>query len=326
MKPLVGKNKIHLRSIALVAGVAFGASVHAVPVVYTTSTDNDSDFFAYDTTAGTWSQKASISSRSQLASDRHGSVYSYATDDTIKRYDAVTNTWASVASGPGGIQNSNSNLEVLNDGRYFLSTIYSSTYHVYDGSSWSSGSLGFSAAQTGDFDHETNQLVIGQRNVETVHLLDVTTFSATTYSNGSQTTSERKRAGSLLNGVYYQKYSTDELRSLDLSSTSNSFQDVSTGNQNIWYPSSAADRENDLLYILGIGGSSSRLQFEAYDVNADTFTTLATMPSGLGFHSTAIVGGVSVGGPPAPAPAPATLALLGLGLIGGFVVRKKRSV
>lgn len=311
-----------LRSFLLaVAVAAFGSlAAQAAPVVYTVSTDSDSDFYAYDPGTNTWSQKASISTRTQLAVDKNGDVYGLANDNTIKRYDPGTDTWNTVITGPG--LSSTNNLEVLNDGRFFVTSSGSSSYRVYDGGSWNTGALGFTASQIGDYDPFSDTLVVAESGSEDLRVINLADFTSVEFANGFDGTGERRRAGSILDGVFYQKYSTADLTGVNLDNPANAFFSLGDGPSDLWYPSSAADRLNNLLYIGGIG--RGRYDFEVYDPSTGTFTVLADIPSGLGYHSTMIVGGVSGLGGPDPVPAPGALALLGLGLMG--LAARRRTV
>lgn len=308
---------IKLIVLAMVFAIVGSLAATAAPVVYTVSTDNDPDFYAYDPGTNTWSQKASINTRTQLAADKNGDVYAYASDNTIKKYNTVLDSWETVITGPG-LQSSSNNLEVLNDGRFFLTGSNRSTYNIYDNGAWTSGALGFSASQTGDYDPLSNTLIIGENGREDVHVINLSDFSQQEYANGAGSTSERRRAGSLLDGVFYQKWNTNDLRGVTLGSTSNPFFSLGDGPSNLWYPSSAADRLNNLLYLGGIG--RGRYDFEVYDPSTGTFTVLADIPGGLGYHASMIVGGVS--GAADPVPAPGALGLLSLGLIGLGLRRK----
>jgi hypothetical protein len=205
----------------------------ATPIVYTVSTDSDSDFYSYDPNTDTWSQKASITTRSQLAVDSSGIVHALTATGDIVKYDPVLDMWQTVITGANG--SVNGNLEVLNDGRYLISQYGSASYQLYSGA-WSTGSWGFSASHLGDYDPFSDTLVIGQIGNEAAHLVDLSDFSTTMFSNGATGTSERRRAGALLDNVFYQKWGTNDLISIDLSSTANLFSSEGDGPSNLWYP------------------------------------------------------------------------------------------
>jgi hypothetical protein len=299
-------HKSVLCAAALLASLSL-TGAQATPTLYATSTDSSTGFFAYHPTTNTWSTKASIATRAQLAADQNGDVWALADDNTIKRYDEVNDQWDTVAPGPG-IGNVRANLEVLNDGRFFVTEYNDPFYRVYDGVSWSSGLLGFDPGMNGDYDPFTDTLVIGSLGNETTHQLDTTTFAKTTFSVGAGGAGEIRRAGSVLDGKYYIKENQfSDLKSFDLASNANPLTDLGDGPSTLFYPASAADRENNLLYLVGIGGANSvNHDVDVYDPSTGQFTALADSPAALGFHSTAVVGGV--------VPEPTGLAFFALGL------------
>lgn len=302
---------------------AFGAGdnvAEAYSILYATSTDDNSEFLAYDPQTDSWSGKATIDTRAQLAADQNGVVHAYDyLADEIKSYDPVSNSWSSVIAGPGYIHAGN--LEVLNDGRYLLSHYSSSTYDLYDGGVWTTGNWSFESSLLGDYDPTTNTLVIGEHLHENAYVIDLTTFSETAYTLGAGSTHERRRAGSILDGVYYQKWDTNNVMGFDLDLPPGPLTDFGEG-QDIWYPSSAADRENGLLYFVGISGVVGRNQLDVYDPSTGVYTALANVHPGLGHLSTATIGvGVPIS---AAVPEPSTYAMAAIGLLGLLAYRRFR--
>lgn len=288
-------------------------------VLYATSTDSSSRFFAYDSVTNSWSEKASIYTRSQLAVDKFGVVHAYDQQfNRIKAYDAINDSWNTIASGPG--LGGNGNLEILNDGRMLYTQFGSSGYRVYQNNSWLGGGLGFQASQQGDYDPFSDTLVIGEYRSERTRVLDTSTLAVETlFSNGAQGTLERRRAGSILDGDYYQQWGSGPLRSFDLTNSAEPIQNVGSFPQQ-YYNATAADREENLLYVVGFG--TFRGSLSVYDPTTQVFTTLASAPSVLGTHTTAIVGGVSI--EQNAVPEPTSLAMFGLGAIGLVGFRRPR--
>ncbi|WP_334065724.1 PEP-CTERM sorting domain-containing protein [Alteromonas genovensis] len=306
---------VDLLKLGIVFSVLFGAVAKATPIVYTLSTDSEDSFYAYNPITDQWSQKASFSTNANLAVDKNGDVFGLSRTGVLSRYDSLLDSWVSIA---GGGLTSDANLEVLNDGRFFVTGLGQSTYNIFDGSQWSTGNLGFTSSQNGDYDPFTNTLVLSENGSSASRLINVNDFSSTRYGVGATFTGEIKRAGALLNGIYYQKWGTNDLFAIDLADVNSALFSVGDGPNDLWYPSAAADRENNLIYLGGIG--SGRFDFEVFDPTTRQFTDLSDIPSGLGFHSSMVVGGVSVQSKPIPEPS--ALALIGLGL-AGLAVRRR---
>ena len=300
---------LFLLSISIMIGYA--GAVYAEPILYTTSTDTtSSNFLAYNPSTNSWGQKASINTCLQLTADKNGNVYAYdRISNEVKQYDPVTDTWANYLSGPNGWSSDNrGNLFVLNDGRVIMTKSTTSNLYLYDSGTWSTVNLGFSTNRVGDYDPENNQLVLGEYNSSNGHLLDLTTFSSTLFTGGPAN-GEWARFGEIANGHYYFK-SGQWLADWDLSNNSLSPANLGTSQDN-FYTSGAIDRDNDILYIVGLGGGHNSLT--AFDLINGGYTNLANSPgTTLGYHSTAVVGGVSV----VPVPSAILLSTIGLGLAG----------
>lgn len=304
-------------AVTIAVGTAFAAgSAFAGPVVYATSTDASGSFIAYDIAGGAWSTKASIQTRLQITADRNGDVFAHdTTTNQIKRYDATANAWVVVANGPSGFGSSNGVLAMLNDGRIAIAQASTSNLHVYSAGVWTTHSLGFTANRVGDYDPELNQFVLGQQNSSNGHLIDLNTFANTALTGGGGN-GEWARLGEVANGRYYFQ-DGNGLWSWDLSNPGAGATSLGGGE---FYPSGAIDRASDLLYIVDLGGGSS---FSSYNLNTQVRTNLAGLPSGMGFHSTAVVGGVSFNSNNNNVPEPASFGLAGLALLGLLASRRK---
>jgi len=283
------------------------SSAAAAGILYATSTDATGSFVAYDPIASSWSTRAPISTNHQITADRNGIVYAHdSQSNQVKRYDPLANAWIAVIAGPTGF-GGNGVLAVLNDGRIVMTRAGTSELWVNAGGAWTMTTLGFTTNRVGDYDPERNQLVLGQSFSSNGHLMNLADWSSTVFGGGGSN-GEWARLGEVANGFYFFQ-DGGQLTRWDLSN--NALAPTFLGNQQ-FYPSGAIDRDTDVLYVLGLGGGDDSLQ--SYGLGSGLFAALPGAPTDLGYHSTAVVGGVAYNGNGGNVPIPATLALVSLGL------------
>jgi hypothetical protein len=114
--------------------------------------------------------------------------------------------------------------------------------------------------------------VIGQLNTTNAHLVNLETWGITDFTS-SIINGEYARVSSVLDGKYYFEAEGSDIHYFDLSNPS--APPVNTGVSGPWYGSSAADRDNQLIYMADIDANL----FWVYSPAANTLTTLPPYPN-----------------------------------------------
>jgi hypothetical protein len=243
--------------------------------VYLTSLEIGNNLFAaYDPSLGSWTELNHFETGCQLAVGSDGLLYAHEyTTNKIVKYNPVSDSWTEVMPGPAGFSGNYCNLEVTINGQFLLTSYYSTTLWYSTGPSiWSSTTLPFYENAMGDYDSTTGQYVIGQKQTTNAHLINLETWGITDFTS-SIFNGEYARVSSILDGKYYFEAGGNNIHYFDLSNPLAS--PVDTGINGPWYGSSAADRDNRLIYLADIDANP----FWVYNPAANTLTTLPPYPN-----------------------------------------------
>jgi len=124
----------------------------------------------------------------------------------------------------------------------------------------------------GDYDPTTGQYVIGQIWTTNAHLINLETWGITDFTS-SIGNGEYARVSSILDGKYYFEANGSNVHYFDLSNPS--APPVDTGINGPFYGSSAADRDNQVIYFASLPADP----FWVYNPAANTLTTLPPYPN-----------------------------------------------
>jgi hypothetical protein len=258
--------------------------------LYLTSLDSGTTVFAaYDPGTDAWTQLNSYDTSCQMAVSAAGDLFAVniSTGD-IDLYDPGTDTWSYYMDGPPVATGSKCNLEVTNDGEFFMTVVMNTNLYYTSGGSWNTFTMPFNGNAMGDYDPTSNQLVVGEYGTVYAHLIDVDTFAITDFLLGPGSNGEYGRFSSVMNNRYYYCTGSDPVYSYDLSDPNLPAYDhgVYPG----FYVSSAADRANNLIYTASLDGTL----LWAFDAGTDTLIPLAGNSYTLWHSSLAFVpeGGV----------------------------------
>lgn len=249
--------------------------------LYLTSLDiggiGDDYFAVYDPATNAWTTLTPYETGCSMAVDIAGNLYAYGHDtDTIDRYHPGTDTWSAVMAAPPGTNGAYCNLEITNQGQFIYTQAQNSTLWYTSGGAWNSLAMGFTGNIMGDYDPTTDQYIVGEFSTVNAHLFDVHDWSVTHFTAGPGTNGEYARFASILDGHYYYQTSAN-IYSYDLSSPATPGTDHGFP---AYYPSSAVDRVNQVIYVAGLYLDTLSL----FDPAAGTLTPLAA-PTGSGAHS-----------------------------------------
>ncbi|GGF67451.1 PEP-CTERM sorting domain-containing protein [Alteromonas lipolytica] len=303
--------------LLLGAGMVAASAGSSAGILYSTSTDTSSTFYAMDTTTGIYTQKASVNTRSTLASDINGNVYALDINNSIVKYDAMINSWQYVMAG-NSFGGSNYNLEVIGEDKFLVTQYNSSAYHLYNGSSWTTGSLSFAASMVAGYDVVNDMIGLTQISVDRTFFFDSDMNFIKVLGTGLGT-GERKRDAAFYNGVYSYLFNTT------LATTNFDLNTATTQSDPHWYGTSAVNIANgDRFYsTIGIGYNTPTTK-----VDSNGITTNFNTSNLSGYHSTSVVGGSAYNAeaePPSEIPEPSLLAMMGFGLFGLFFAKFRKT-
>jgi hypothetical protein len=317
--------RLHRLLFAIVLLLSASAQLCAGPVnggtVYLTSIDASNGHFAkYDVATNTWTRLADYFTNAQMAVSAAGELYARNTQTgMIQRYNPITDTWANVLNGPTGVGNSQGNLEITADGRFFYTALDGNSLRFTDASgNWQTANLSIIHNAMGDYDPTSNQYVIGERNSDNARLVDVNTLAVTAFLNGPPGNGEIARFSSIVNDKYYFQYGSLPVHTYDLTNNLAAAQSTGFVPPSAFYNASAAARNSNGLFVASLNGSV----FDYFDLDSNSLVNLANYVS-IGNHSSlAYVSGASS----SVVPEPNTLVLLGFGIasIAGAGFRQRR--
>ncbi|HOR83625.1 MAG TPA: hypothetical protein PK137_07945 [Anaerolineaceae bacterium] len=276
----------------------FGISPTVPEKVYLTSLDTGpdaSDFAVYYPLTDSWTILNPYDTACQMAVDTSGNLFALnAATHTIDQYQDSTDTWTTVMAGPPSYGGEKCNLEITPDGRFLINT--TNSYQLYisgPGGTWSTQTLPFESNLMGDLDPGSGQYVIGQYKTTNAYMLNLNTWAITNFSSPINN-GEFARFSSILDGRYYFEAGGSNLHSFNLSQPADP--PVDHGISGPWFGSSAADRNQHIIYVASLDAS----EFWKYDPAANTLTALAPYPDAANMHhsSLAFVGGTGVSADP----------------------------
>ncbi len=238
--------------------------------LYLTSIDSGTALFAtYDPATDTWTQLGNYDTTCQMAVSDAGGLYAVNNNTgDIDVYDPGTDTWSVYMTGPPVGTGSKCNLEVTNDGEFFMTVYNDPTLYYTSAGSWYTFALPFLGNAMGDYDPNSNQLVVGEKSTVNAHMIDVYTFAITSFTLGPGSNGEYGRFSSVMSNRYYYCTSSDPIYSYDL--TNPSLPAYDHGVYPGFYVASAADRANALIYVSSLNGQD----LWAFDAGTDTLTPL----------------------------------------------------
>jgi hypothetical protein len=261
-----------------------GRAVQAGGLLYMTSIDCHIGTFAvYDPASDSWTPLNDFHTHAQMAVSAAGELFALNCESqTVEVYDPGTDSWSYVMDGPP-VAYLKGNLEVHNIGEFLYSEGDDPNLYWSTGGTWYSMPLLFSPNVMGDYDPTTDQYVIGEKNTTNAYLIDAFGGWSVTAYNSAVPGGEWARVSSILDGRYYWQTSNTNFHSFDLSLPG----DPPTDHGVTWgyYNSSAADRDNGIIYVAELDGAN----LIAYDPATNGITPLTGYASDIWHSSLAFV-------------------------------------
>ena len=209
-------------------------------------------FMVYDPVTSAWTPLNGYETGCQMAVSIAGNLYARRRDpDQIEVYDPNTDSWSYVMESPPGTTGTYCNLEITRNGQFLFTDGATTAVHYTAGGTWHSFDLPFTVNLLGDYDPDTQQYVIGEEYTLYAHMIDLTSWTITDFLLGPASTGEASRFGSLMGGRFYCQANTP-IYSYDLADPAEPPQDH--GYQQ-YYPSSAADRAAQVIYVASLDGT-----------------------------------------------------------------------